>query len=231
MENPADDMELVLREADHRMKNMLTLFGTGFASTFRPSASVDLPHAIDRFERRIIAFGKLYQPLSNGSERRYISVGDYGGALCRALAGRILEPNVLRCEANIGDGFLDTKRCERLGLIIAELVTRDILLLPGNPRHVMHDGSGGAPLPARNRASLNFTISENLGSDERLDLLCGQFAIAPPHDRLLRSYLPPRLIVHAGGQAGQKETAAQLAGLVSLMRSESADDHLGSAQC
>jgi len=60
------------------------LFGTGFASTFRPSASVDLPHAIDRFERRIIAFGKLYQPLSNGSERRYISVGDYGGALCRA---------------------------------------------------------------------------------------------------------------------------------------------------
>jgi len=49
-----------------------------------------------------------------------------------------------------------------------QLKTGDILLLPGNPRHVMHDGSGGAPLPARNRASLNFTISENLGSDERL---------------------------------------------------------------
>src|SRR5258706_689510 len=108
-----------------------------------------------------------------------------------------------------------------------QLKTGDILLLPGNPRHVMHDGSGGAPLPARNRASLNFTISENPGSDERLDLLCGQFAIPPPHDRLFGSYLPPRLVVHAGGQAGQKETAAQLAGLVSLMRSESADDHLG----
>src|ERR1700738_2562178 len=103
----------------------------------------------------------------------------------------------------------------------------DILLLPGNPRHIMHDGSGTAPLPARNRASLNFMISENLGSDERLDLLCGHFAVAPPHDRLLRSYLPPRLVVHAGPHAGQKETSAQLAGLVSLMRSESADDHLG----
>ena len=103
----------------------------------------------------------------------------------------------------------------------------DILLLPGNPRHVMHDGSGAAPLPSRNRASLNFTVSESLGSDERLDLLCGHFAIAPPHDRLLRRYLPPHLIVHAGGRAGQKETAAQLAGLVSLMRSESADGHLG----
>jgi AraC family transcriptional regulator, activator of mtrCDE len=108
-----------------------------------------------------------------------------------------------------------------------QLKTGDILLLPGNPRHVMHDGGGCVPLPARNRASSNFTISENPGSGERLDLLCGHFAIAPPHDRLLRSYLPPRLIVHAGSQAGQAETAAQLAGLVSLMRSEAADDHLG----
>ena len=106
------------------------------------------------------------------------------------------------------------------------LKTGDILLLPGNPRHLMHDGSGTPPLPARNRAAQNFTISENLGSDERLDLLCGHFAIAPPHDRLLRTYLPPRLVVHASPRMG-KGTAAQLAGLVSLMRSETADDHLG----
>src|SRR6267378_4256494 len=43
----------------------------------------------------------------------------------------------------------------------------------------------------------------------------------------VNGYLPPRLVVHTGAHAGQKETAAQLAGLVSLMRSESADDHLG----
>jgi hypothetical protein len=41
------------------------------------------------------------------------------------------------------------------------------------------------------------------------------------------AYLPPRLVVHAGAHAGQKETTAQLAGLVSLMRGESTDDHLG----
>lgn len=108
-----------------------------------------------------------------------------------------------------------------------QLNAGDILLLPGNPRHVMHDGSGAAPLPARNRASLNFTISENLGSDERLDLLCGHFAVAPPHDRLLRSYLPTFLVVNAGAHADEKETAGQLGGLVALMRRESADDHLG----
>lgn len=108
-----------------------------------------------------------------------------------------------------------------------QLKAGDILLLPGNIRHVMHDGSGAAPLPAHNRASLNFTLSENPGSGERLDLLCGHFAISAPHDRLLRSYLPPRLVVHAAAHAGQQETAAQLAGLVALMRRESADDHLG----
>ncbi|MBR0738974.1 AraC family transcriptional regulator [Bradyrhizobium liaoningense] len=109
------------------------------------------------------------------------------------------------------------------------LETGDILLLPGNPRHVMHDGGGAAPLKAHNRASLNFTISENLGSDARLDLLCGHFSIAPPHDRLLRNYLPPVLIVRAGAQqAGERDSAGQqLAGLVTLMRGETADDHLG----
>jgi AraC family transcriptional regulator, activator of mtrCDE len=103
----------------------------------------------------------------------------------------------------------------------------DVLLLPGNPRHVMHDGSGAAPLRARNRASLNFTISENPGSEERLDLLCGHFAITPPHDRLLRNYLPPRLVVHARADAGGSDTAGQLDSLVALMRRESVDDRLG----
>ncbi|MGY4470850.1 AraC family transcriptional activator of mtrCDE [Bradyrhizobium sp. LB9.1b] len=100
------------------------------------------------------------------------------------------------------------------------------MLLPGNPRHIMHDGSGAAPLTVRNRASLNFTISENPGSDQRLDLLCGHFSIAPPH-RLLRNYLPPILVVRAGAKAGQRDTAGQLAGLVALMRGETTDDQLG----
>src|SRR5882762_5963813 len=108
-----------------------------------------------------------------------------------------------------------------------QLKAGDILLLPGNPRHLMHDGGGARPKPARNHQRLNLVISENAGKGERLDLLCGHFAITPPHDRLLRDYLPPRLVVHAGAHAGQQETAAQLAGLVSLMRSEAADDHLG----
>jgi AraC family transcriptional activator of mtrCDE len=105
------------------------------------------------------------------------------------------------------------------------LKTGDILLLPGNPRHVMHDGGGRRPRAARNREVQNVVISENAGRGERLDLLCGHFAIAPPHDRLMRNYLPPRLVVHAG--AGHAGTAGALASLVALMRGETETDRLG----
>ena len=106
----------------------------------------------------------------------------------------------------------------------------DILLLPGNPRHVLHDGSGVTPTPPLNRSSRNLTISENVGTGERLDMLCGHFVIRPPYDRLLRSYLPPRLVVHAspqGVEQGRSGAAFQLAGLVAWMRGEATTNHLG----
>ncbi|MEH2594966.1 AraC family transcriptional activator of mtrCDE [Bradyrhizobium sp. AZCC 1577] len=111
-----------------------------------------------------------------------------------------------------------------------QLTAGDILLLPGNPRHVIHDGSGTPPLPARNNEVRNLAISENAGTGERLDLLCGHFAIAPPHDRLLRNYLPPLVVVRAGdpaSDAARPNTASQLTGLIALMRCESEPDHLG----
>jgi AraC family transcriptional activator of mtrCDE len=111
-----------------------------------------------------------------------------------------------------------------------QLEAGDIVLLPGNPRHVMHDGSGARAKPARNRQALNLVVSENAGRGERLDLLCGHFAIAPPHDSVLRSYLPARLVVHAGDQGDEvanSGTAQQLRALVSLMRSESLVNQLG----
>ena len=119
----ADKVDLFVRETHHRMKNMLTLLGAWLRADFRSIASVDLPTAIDGFERRILAFGRLYDLLSKHSDRRYTSVGDYVGSLSLALAAAILEPRGIRCEATIGDGFLESKRCERLGLIIVELVT------------------------------------------------------------------------------------------------------------
>jgi AraC family transcriptional activator of mtrCDE len=91
----------------------------------------------------------------------------------------------------------------------------------------MHDGGGAPPAPARERQTLNLTISENAGGGERLDLLCGRFVLAAPHERLLRDHLPGRLVVSAGGRGEAASTGAQLAGLVNLLRMESSDDRLG----
>ena len=109
------------------------------------------------------------------------------------------------------------------------LLPGDVLLLPHGDFHVMHDGTGAAPSPVQNRQALNVTFSENAGTGERLDLMCGHFAFAAPHQRLLQSYLPRVLVVRTAEPdtpAAQPSDAA-LAGLVSLMRIESALDHLG----
>jgi len=73
-------------------------------------------------------------------------------------------------------------------------------------------------------------LSENDSQDEQLDLLCGRFFIAPPHDRLIRNYLPTNLVVRAmndHGEAGVGSASDQLASLVGLMRMESVGDRAG----
>lgn len=105
----------------------------------------------------------------------------------------------------------------------------DIVLLPHGSGHVLHDGSGMPPAPARQREGLNLTISENTGTGERLDMLCGRFVLAPPHDRFIRGYLPTRLVVRtsAGDVLSRGGTSAELANLVALMRAESNTGNLG----
>ncbi|MEH2511391.1 AraC family transcriptional activator of mtrCDE [Nitrobacteraceae bacterium AZCC 1564] len=110
------------------------------------------------------------------------------------------------------------------------LTAGDILVLPHGGAHVLHDGSGRRPNKANNRDGLNFIISENTGTGARLDMLCGRFILAPPHDRLLLSYLPPRLIVRTAksdNKATTSGTGAQLTGLMKLMRAEAGSESLG----
>jgi AraC family transcriptional activator of mtrCDE len=112
-----------------------------------------------------------------------------------------------------------------------ELVGGDIVLLPHGSAHVLHDGSGRAPGHTYTRqAAAGWKLSENDGQGEHLDMLCGRFCIGPPHDRLIRNYLPTNLVVRAMDGRGEEDigTASnRLASLVGLMRTESAGDKLG----
>jgi AraC family transcriptional activator of mtrCDE len=112
-----------------------------------------------------------------------------------------------------------------------ELVSGDIVLLPHGAAHVLHDGSGQMPISTRERqGSAGWTLSENDGDGEQLDLLCGRFFIAPPHDRLIRTYLPTNFVARARADHNEGETGSahdQLAGLVGLMRMEAMGDRAG----
>lgn len=110
------------------------------------------------------------------------------------------------------------------------LAAGDIVVMAHGNAHVLHDGSGARPAPVRESERLNLVVSENASGGERLDMLCGRFVVQPPHDRLVRAYLPSTLVVRAGDPAANSQrpgTAAHLAGLVALMRTESALDSLG----
>jgi len=82
-----DDWELVIREAHHRMKNTLMLLVASVRTDFRCGRSSQLSAAVDRFERRVVAFGELYQLLSNGADIEAVSVADFFERLCEALVG------------------------------------------------------------------------------------------------------------------------------------------------
>lgn len=112
-----------------------------------------------------------------------------------------------------------------------ELVGGDIVLLPHGSEHVLHDGSGHAPGLIYNRqGSAGWMLSENDGQGEHLDMLCGRFFIGPPHDRLIRDYLPTNLVVRSidsQGEEGIGSASNHLANLVGLMRMESTSDKVG----
>jgi AraC family transcriptional activator of mtrCDE len=110
-----------------------------------------------------------------------------------------------------------------------QLTAGDILLVPRDAPHKLHDGSGATPSPARKRATLNLIVSENSGTGDRVDLLCGRFILTPQHERLLRDYMGLRLVVHTTKQGGDGEppAGAHLRRVVELMREESAVESLG----
>jgi AraC family transcriptional activator of mtrCDE len=106
----------------------------------------------------------------------------------------------------------------------------DMLLIVENTRHVLRDGSGRRPVAATERRAQSVVISENRAGGERLDLLCGHFILTKPHERLLRAYLPPRLVIRRqGADAGATQSPAslQMMGLIELMRRESDVDSIG----
>ncbi len=123
LDDVSRDWELVLRESHHRMKNTLTLLGASVRRDFTRTGISDMSVAVDRLERRIVAFGRLYQLLSDNDDLAMISVEAFFESLCGALSEAVLEPAGIRCEASVESGTLPAWQCHRLALMLTELVT------------------------------------------------------------------------------------------------------------
>ncbi|MFH2719519.1 AraC family transcriptional regulator [Enterobacter hormaechei] len=108
-----------------------------------------------------------------------------------------------------------------------ELHSGDIVLLPHGAAHVLHDGSGLAPLKPKQSASSSLIISENDGVGAHLDMLCGRFLVPAPYHVLVERYLPERLVVSTQSMPGGDELRSQISGLVNLIRFEAQVTHLG----
>lgn len=123
LDDQSRDWELVLRESHHRMKNTLTLLGASVRRDFTRTGTKDVSLAVDRFERRIVAFGRLYQLLSDNDDPSGVDIEAFFETLCGALSEAVLEPAGIRCEAAIESGTLPASQCHRLALMLTELVT------------------------------------------------------------------------------------------------------------
>ncbi|WP_426609842.1 sensor histidine kinase [Bradyrhizobium sp. McL0616] len=123
LDDASRDWELVLRESHHRMKNTLTLLGASVRRDFTRPGMRDMSVAVDRLERRIVAFGRLYQLLSDDDDLAMVSVEAFFESLFGAISEAVLEPVGIRCEASIETGMLPAWQCHRLALMLTELVT------------------------------------------------------------------------------------------------------------
>ena len=118
---PVDDAFILLRETHHRLMNTFTLV----ARQLRLECAVVDPAgrpALMRAEHLMVARSELHRWLALGAKAREVQIGDYVAELCWRLSAAILEPLNLRCEAVVEDGMIPGADCERLGLMVCELV-------------------------------------------------------------------------------------------------------------
>lgn len=104
----------------------------------------------------------------------------------------------------------------------------DIVLFPQGQAHALHDGSGRTAGPVEQAPSRALSIARNDGPGAPADILCGRFRLQAPSGRLLRDFLPPRLIVSSRPAPGEADDG-RLARLVGLMREEALEEGPGSA--
>jgi two-component sensor histidine kinase len=113
---------LAVREANHRMLNMLTTLQGVFYRKFSQFNDQNVRGAILEFDGQIIAATELFRAISSTFSDEDIAVDTYLEHLIRNLSKAILSPANIRCQILSDEGRLPADLCGRLGIIVTELV-------------------------------------------------------------------------------------------------------------
>ena len=113
---------LEVREAHHRMMNVLTALQVNFLRKFSGFSDQGVREATTQFESQILAAGALLQAISSAGSTEHVAVEFYFARLGRVLSRAILSPANIGCEIFSDQGRLPAGVCQRLGFILVELV-------------------------------------------------------------------------------------------------------------
>lgn len=115
------DESILLREINHRMMNSLTIISLGIERELNRIDGAD-NRRLRRHSQRILDHAEIYRCLCLRGTSSSISLERYFSRLCRSLARAILSPLGVECVVALEPGVLSSAQCERLGMIVTELV-------------------------------------------------------------------------------------------------------------
>ena len=134
---PGQDPSLMLREFHHRVANTLAVFSASLRRDFSSFDDPRLRATLARHEQQLANFGALFHFLAVGARQDAISSETYFRPFIEILAKSILAPIGARCEVFIADDLISAAMCERMALIITELVMNAA-------KHAFHNRPGGS---------------------------------------------------------------------------------------
>lgn len=117
------DGRLASREANHRFLNTLTALHGLLRTDFGDFADPAVRDAVSVFSSRIQAFACVHRTLSDESGDDGVDAPTHLARLCAELCAAHLAPRGLHCDFAADPGTLPRDVCQKLGLIIVELVT------------------------------------------------------------------------------------------------------------
>lgn len=171
--------DLLLREADHRIKNSLQLVASLLAMQRSRLSDPQAAAVIDEAIARVRSVAQAHRAFQQSSDLRRVSFGQILRDICQHVA-EFKDEVSIECDAG-GDLELDSERAIPLGLMVSELLTNAVRhAYPAGEAGVVRasaverdgmlsieisdNGAGAAPDPSQpDQSSLGMTIVRALG--------------------------------------------------------------------